>query len=133
MYSLQAYRLEPLLSSMYIQVKPVRMDSAGSGVSQNMVDHASGPKSHDNTTVKKTGFFSTLFGGRSSGLAASEPPPPDKVCTYLQLLCHFIKHFQPLHTCINLYIRTCVYHIFYVSIEYCVLWFHLEKFRGDKM
>ena len=41
--SLQAYRLEPLINLLYAQVKPVKMESASSKISQDAVDHAGGP------------------------------------------------------------------------------------------
>ena len=84
----QAYRLEPLLSPVYTQVKPVRMDSSGSGVSQNMVDHASGPRTQETTSTKKAGFFSSMFGSRNTSLVAKEPPP-DKVvvCSPCTCIC----------------------------------------------
>ena len=74
----QAYRLEPLLSSVYQQVKPVKMDSSGSGVSQNMVGHASGPRPQDTTMLKKAGFLSTIFGSKNVAMVMKDPPP-DKV------------------------------------------------------
>jgi hypothetical protein len=41
---LQAYRLEPLVSPHYAHVKPVKMCSAKSKISQDMVDLAQGPR-----------------------------------------------------------------------------------------
>ena len=52
---LQAYRLEPLINSHYAQVKPVKLCSAKSKISQDMVDHAKGPKPASEKPEQPTG------------------------------------------------------------------------------
>ena len=108
----QAYRLEPLLSPVYTQVKPVRMDSSGSGVSQNMVDHASGPRTQETTSTKKGGFFSSMFGSRNTSLVAKEPPP-DKVvvcsaCTCICLILYEMLNCVVLTVARNNGFQVCV-------------------------
>ena len=41
----QAYRLEPLVNEAYANIRPVKIDSAGSKPSKTALDHAEGPKS----------------------------------------------------------------------------------------
>eukprot|EP00731_Ephydatia_muelleri_P020048 Em0012g873a len=40
-----AYRLEPLVNEAYANIRPVKIDSAGSKPSKTALDHAEGPKS----------------------------------------------------------------------------------------
>eukprot|EP00731_Ephydatia_muelleri_P019995 Em0012g820a len=49
-----AYRLEPLVNEAYANIRPVKMDSAGSKPSKTALDHAEGPKS-DQTLVAPSG------------------------------------------------------------------------------
>lgn len=49
---LQAYRLEPLINSLYAQVRPVKLDQASSKISQDAVDHAEGPMTDDTMREK---------------------------------------------------------------------------------
>ena len=44
-WCVQAYRLEPLVNEAYANIRPVKIDSAGSKPSKTALDHAEGPKS----------------------------------------------------------------------------------------
>ena len=75
---MQAYRLEPLVNSLYSQVKPVKLDSAGSKPSKDMVDLAQGPREEEKTppTTSKGWSLNSWF---SSSSKKAEPPPQTKI------------------------------------------------------
>lgn len=63
LFFLQAYRLEPLVNPFYAQVKPVKVSSASSKISQEMVDLAEGPRSEkakENKQSNKSWWASQL-------------------------------------------------------------------------
>ena len=70
----QAYRLEPLVNALYAQVKPVKLDSASSKPSKDMVDLAQGPRQEKEPPPPNKGWF-PLF----SSSKKTEPPPQTKV------------------------------------------------------
>lgn len=86
---LQAYRLEPLINPIYAQVKPVKIDSAGSKTTKEAVDHAEGPRPESAAamvTAKTSSWFSSLWSGtasskkaESSKLESTSSKYPDKV------------------------------------------------------
>lgn len=81
----QAYRLEPLVNERYTSIKPVKVDSAGSKPSKDMVDLASGPRTQEQLQPQTKGWFDTL----SQWVTSKKPsqtnstdggkPKPDKV------------------------------------------------------
>ena len=74
----QAYRLEPLVNSLYAQVKPVKLDSASSKSSKDMVDLAQGPREEKTPPPLSKGWSFNPFSSSSSSKKA-EPPPKTKV------------------------------------------------------
>jgi phospholipase DDHD1 len=81
-----AYRLEPLVNQMYSQVKPVKMDSAGSKPTQKSIDSAGGPRPPE-VAPPKTSWWSTqslisnvlknvTSNNSSNGGASPEPTKP---------------------------------------------------------
>ena len=81
----QAYRLEPLVNERYTSIKPVKVDSAGSKPSKDMVDLASGPRTQEQLQPQTKGWFDTLsqwFPSKKPSQANSTDggkPKPDKV------------------------------------------------------
>ncbi|CAI8058120.1 Phospholipase DDHD1 [Geodia barretti] len=69
-----AYRLEPLVNSLYAQVKPVKLDSASSKPSKDMVDLAQGPQTEKPVAPMNKGWSFPLFSSKKT-----EPPPQTKV------------------------------------------------------
>lgn len=70
----QAYRIEPLINSLYSQIKPVKVDSAGSKPSQKSKGMAEGPRPEESTPPAArsgSGWFnmasSVIKGFSSSG------------------------------------------------------------------
>ena len=83
LYPSQAYRLEPLLSQSYKQVKPMKVDSAGSGVSHNMAAHAAGTRMQEGPpTEQKKGFLASLLFGRDTKPAVKEPTADQVSCIW---------------------------------------------------
>lgn len=66
---LQAYRLEPLVNERYTNVKPVKVDSAGSKHSKDMVDLASGPRTQTQLQAQSKGWFDAI----SQWVASKKP------------------------------------------------------------
>ena len=56
----QAYRLEPLVNQLYANVKPVKVDSAGSKHSKDMVDLAEGPRTQEKLQPQSKGWLGTF-------------------------------------------------------------------------
>ena len=87
---MQAYRLEPLVNHLYANVKPVKVDSAGSKHSKDMVDLAVGPRTQEQLQPQAKGWLDTFSQWVSSKKPSSSQanttdggkPKPDKVgCT----------------------------------------------------
>ena len=85
---IQAYRLEPLISPIYAQVKPVKMDTASSKPTQKSMSLAEGPKTPEGTHNTKSSssswtqsLISAVVKTVASNNAAetSKSLPPDKV------------------------------------------------------
>ena len=66
--------MEPLINAVYAQVKPVKIDSASSRPSKDMVDLAEGPREEKTAAVNKSWSF-----GLFSSSKKTEPPPQPKV------------------------------------------------------
>ena len=84
--SLQAYRLEPLVNHLYANIKPVKVDSAGSKHSKDMVDLAQGPRSEEQLQPQSKGWLDTFSQWMTSKKPLSSSnttdggkPKPDKV------------------------------------------------------
>jgi hypothetical protein len=73
-----AYRLEPLIHDVYAQVKPVRMDSAGSRPTKDMVDLAEGPR-EEKTPAASKGWSFGLFSSSKKTEPAPQPKVPENV------------------------------------------------------
>ena len=65
--------MEPLINAVYAQVKPVKIDSASSRPSKDMVDLAEGPREEKTAAAKSWSF------GLFSSSKKTEPPPQSKV------------------------------------------------------
>ena len=82
----QAYRLEPLVNEAYANIRPVKMDSAGSKPSKTALDHAEGPKS-DQTLVAPSGqsgsWMSSLINAVTNPKKPESKQDKDKVCVFL--------------------------------------------------
>ena len=97
---LQAYRLEPLVNPLYANIKPVKVDSAGSKHSKDMVDLASGPRTQQQLVAQTKGWLDTF----SQWVSKKSPsqtnttdggkPKPEKVWTCNFLL--FVDLYQSL-------------------------------------
>jgi len=75
-----AYRLEPLINPVYAQVKPVKVESAGSKPSKEAVDLAEGPKSGEIVPPQAKSWFSSLWGSSTKkSVDTSKAKYPDKV------------------------------------------------------
>jgi len=73
-YSLQAYRLEPLINSAYERVKPVKVDRCNAGPSGTSQELACGPRKEADMEPpqKKGGWMSYLPSLGKGSIAASE-------------------------------------------------------------
>ena len=85
---IQAYRLEPLISPIYAQVKPVKMDTASSKLTQKSMSLAEGPKTPEgthNTKSSSSSWTQSLISAEVKTVASnnaaetSKSLPPDKV------------------------------------------------------
>uniref|UniRef100_A0A1X7VN80 DDHD domain-containing protein n=1 Tax=Amphimedon queenslandica TaxID=400682 RepID=A0A1X7VN80_AMPQE len=84
-----AYRLEPLISPVYAQVKPVKMDTASSKPTQKSMSLAEGPKTPEVTQSTKSSSSSSWTQSlisavvksvaSSNGAETSKSLPPDKI------------------------------------------------------
>ncbi|XP_019858671.1 PREDICTED: phospholipase DDHD1-like isoform X1 [Amphimedon queenslandica] len=84
-----AYRLEPLISPVYAQVKPVKMDTASSKPTQKSMSLAEGPKTPETTQSTKSSSSSSWTQSlisavvksvaSSNGAETSKSLPPDKI------------------------------------------------------
>lgn len=107
----QAYRLEPLLSQSYRQVKPLKVDSAGSGVSHHMATHASGTRMQEGQMTEKKGFLASLF-GRDTKAAVKEPAADQVSCTW--------EGYHSYKSCLCMCLCLCIY----VCLSVCATVLH---------
>ena len=103
-FFLQAYRLEPLVNPLYSQVRPVKVDSAGSKISKEAVDHAEGmrqtkqqpqqqqQKSWWSSSLQNMGqsLISMATKKSSSPVMSERTQVPEKVSLYNSSYCYFV-------------------------------------------
>ena len=89
-YSTQAYRIEPLVNPLYSQIKPVKIDSAGSKPTQKSKDLAEGPRPCDSPPTSR-GWFNMVASSVIKGLGSSPSPTeptrlPENKVTHILIL-----------------------------------------------
>ena len=94
----QAYRLEPLVNEAYANIRPVKMDSAGSKPSKTALDHAEGPKSDQTLAAPSDQEGGWWMSSLISIFPSSKilVPDPDKVGVHSNQGCK-MKRMAPVY------------------------------------
>ena len=74
--------MEPLVNELYAQVRPVKLDSAGSKPSKEAVDLAQGPCEKTPVVSKSSSLFSSFFSSSKKTAEPTQPIVPEKVYNY---------------------------------------------------